>query len=136
VLAEYAQPALDSQHELALGGASRLMVTGHELLLELALRNLIENALSHALPGTVVEVMIDADEAWLQVTNVHDADGAATTRNGMAVSRLGLGLGHRVVEKVAAIHGALFAEVSCGDTLRCYRITFGQTGTAGPLTIG
>ena len=129
VLADYAQPALDGRHELALSGAPEFTVTGHELLLELALRNLIENALGHAPPGTVVEVTIDRGGQWLQVSNVHHPDGAVSTRNGVAFSRLGLGLGHRVVEKVAAIHGAAFAEVPCGDALRCYRITFGQADT-------
>ncbi|KQV91638.1 histidine kinase dimerization/phospho-acceptor domain-containing protein [Rhizobacter sp. Root1221] len=124
VLAGYAQPALDGRHELALSGAPAFSATGHELLLELALRNLIENALGHAPPGTVVEVTVDAEGRWLQVTNAHDPTGTAPLRSDAAVSRLGLGLGHRVVEKVAAIHGAEFAEVPSGPAVRCYRITF------------
>lgn len=123
VLADYAQPALDGRHELALSGSPAFSATGHELLLELALRNLVENALGHAPPGTVVEVTVDAEGRWLQVTNAHDPAGAAV-RSDAAVSRLGLGLGHRVVEKVAAIHGATFAEVPSGPAVRCYRITF------------
>ena len=135
VLAEYAQPALDGRHELALTGDAELMVTGHELLLELALRNLVENALGHAPPGSVVWVTIDRGEAWLQVANVHAPAGVATTRDGMPISRLGLGLGHRMVEKVAAIHGASFAEVPSGNALRCYRITFGQAETPAASTV-
>ena len=42
------------------GGDRRCTCSGHEVLLELALRNLVENALAHAPPGTVVDVKVDA----------------------------------------------------------------------------
>jgi two-component system, OmpR family, sensor histidine kinase QseC len=93
-------------------------VKGHAVLLELALRNLVENALSHTPGGTLVEVEIDPQAGCLQVCD----DAAAPRPSGRA---LGLGLGHRVVDKVAAIHGAAF-EVEDADPKgrRCYRIRF------------
>ncbi len=125
VLADHAQPALDGRHELALTGAPALFVNGHEVLLELALRNLVENALAHAPADSVVEVQVDADARWLQVTNDTCA-GPRSPEAGAALSRLGLGLGHRVVDKVVALHGAAFTEVPTGGaTSRCYRIRFG-----------
>ncbi len=124
VLADHGQAALDGRLELALTGDASLSVTGHEVLLELALRNLVENALAHAPPDSVVEVKVDAAARWLEVINETDAAPAASAERA-GVQRLGLGLGHRVVEKVVALHGAAFAEVPAGATARRYRITFG-----------
>jgi two-component system, OmpR family, sensor kinase len=122
VLAEYAQVALDGRHELALTGSEAYKVTGHEVLLELALRNLVENALGHAPPGSTIDVHIDAAADSLQVSNREGGDDRA---GGKAVlPRLGLGLGHRVVEKVAALHHAKFEEISTTPGVRCYCIRF------------
>jgi len=121
VLADYAQVALDGRHELALTGATACPMRGHALLMELALRNLLENALGHAPAGSVVEVNVDAAHRWLQVRNARQIGNATAPT---ALPRLGLGLGHRVVAKVAALHGARFEEVPSGDGVRCYRIVF------------
>ena len=131
VLADYVQPALESGHELALSGSEHFALNGHPVLLELALRNLIENALSHTPPGSLVEVQLDAAAGWLQV-----CDSAPGTRPTpllepaaappRRLQTLGLGLGHRVVEKVAAVHGAHFAaELPPPEGWRsCYRLSF------------
>lgn len=126
VVADYAEPALASGHELALADGGPLRLQGHAVLLELALRNLIENALAHTPPGTTVEVQVDGGARRLQVCD----DGArhATAPAPAADARpavAGLGLGHRVVDKIASVHGARFApaEPPAGfDT--CYRIAF------------
>jgi two-component system, OmpR family, sensor histidine kinase QseC len=124
VLADHAQAALDGRHELVLSGSPACRIDGHELLFELALRNLVENALGHAPPDSVVEVAIDAEARWLQVTNAQRSNDAAEPSQAAGLARLGLGLGHRVVDKVAALHGARFAEVSGQPGTRSYRISF------------
>jgi len=131
VVGDYAQPALDGGHELALVGEGRFEISGHGVLLELALRNLIENALSHTPRGTVIEVQLDTAARWLQVCDNGAAQAAAS--EAAPASRglgLGLGLGHRVVDKVAAIHNARFASAPPpAGFSACYRISF--AGTAG-----
>jgi two-component system sensor histidine kinase QseC len=116
VIAEQAPAALAQGHELSLVGTGAFEITGHPVLLELALRNLLENAVSHTPAGTQVEVHVDPARRCLEVRD--DGPAGAPAAQGGA---LGLGLGHRVVEKIAAIHGARFessAEASAGHSFR------------------
>lgn len=127
VVGEHAQSAHESGHELALEGEAPFPIKGHAMLLELALRNLIENALSHTPRGTVVEVQLDAAARWLQVCDngVPAVEKLPLDTPASRRLSLGLGLGHRVVEKIAAIHNARFepAPPPVGFTT-CYRISF------------
>lgn len=125
VVGDYAQSALDSGHELALAGSERFEVAGHAVLLELCLRNLVENALSHTPRGTLIEVQIDAAARWLQVCDNGPAVEGKPGEAPRGPHGLGLGLGHRVVDKIAAIHNARFAEATppAGFGV-CYRISF------------
>lgn len=115
VVGGYAQAALDSRHDIALVSPGPFPLRGHAVLLELALRNLVENALSHTPAGTVVEVQLNPQARWLQVVDngalvmatPPATDGAALAPR--SEWGLGLGLGHRVVEKIAAIHNARFS---------------------------
>lgn len=101
---------------------------GHPVLLRLALRNLMENALSHTPSGTCVEVQLDPECGWIQVCD--DAvepitAHSAQLREPSASFSLGMGIGHRVVEKVAEIHGARFESAVAPPSFnRCYRIDF------------
>ena len=127
VVAEFAQDAHESGHELSFAGPERLLLKGHPVLLELALRNLIENALTHTAAGTAVDVQLDADGRWLQVSD-NGARAPAPARQGKPAGRgLGLGLGHRVVEKVASLHGGEFARVEApGGAGSAFRLSFGD----------
>lgn len=119
VMADYAQVALDRRVDLSLSGDASLPVKGHEVLLEMALRNLVENALGHAPADSAVEVHVDAGDRFIEVTNAtgeRQPDGTS--------GRLGMGLGHRVIDKVAAVHGAAFTQVTTGPDACSYRITF------------
>ncbi|NPC58000.1 histidine kinase dimerization/phospho-acceptor domain-containing protein [Caenimonas soli] len=126
VVADFAPSAHESGHELALAGPERFPMTGHPLLLELAVRNLVENAVSHTPRGTHVEVQLDAQQRWLQVGDDAQETGPAPPKDRQAgpIRALGLGLGHRVVEKIAAIHGARFELVRQAGFSSCYRISF------------
>ena len=129
VVAGFAQAAHESGHELSFAGPDQLSMQGRPVLIELALRNLVENALAHTPPGTTVEVRLDPEGRWLQVS---DNGRPAAPASGVAPDKpggrsLGLGLGHRVVEKVAAIHGGTFARLDApGGAGAAFRLSFGD----------
>jgi two-component system sensor histidine kinase QseC len=126
VVGDFAPEAHAGGRDLGLASAGPFALSGHAVLLELALRNLVQNALAHTPAGTQVEVQLAPVRRVLQVNddglrreNVHDADADG------ALQPLRLGLGHRVVEKVAALHGAVFEpEVTLPDGRRCWRLRF------------
>lgn len=130
IVADYAQAAWESGHTLDVHGDEALAVRAHPLLLELALRNLIDNALQHTPAGTKVSVQwgggVDgAETAWLQV--VDDADVLRHGQPPVAVSRERLGLGHKIVGRVMAIHGGDFVQTTAPGPAfagRCYRLEF------------
>ncbi len=119
VVGEFAQAALDSGHTLEFEADAPLKIEGHPVLLEMALRNLIDNAIGHTARGTRIEVRLDAAQRWLQVSD----DGRATTPD--PTRHLGLGLGHRVIDKVASVHRAAFgpADPPAGF-VRSYRLSW------------
>lgn len=127
VVADYAQRALDSGHELALDSAGAFPLVGHPLLMELALRNLLDNAFGHTPPGTTVEVRLDAAARSLAVCDTGPAaPPGSTSAPRDAGFSAGLGLGHRVIEKVAAIHGARFERVAPPPGFgTCFSLRFG-----------
>ncbi|MBC5765038.1 sensor histidine kinase N-terminal domain-containing protein [Ramlibacter albus] len=120
VVAEMAPQADRTGHELELVADAPLAVPGHAVLLELALRNLLENAVSHTPRGTHVRVEVDAPRRTLAV-----CDDASDAASDSATPALRLGLGLRVIEKVAAVHGARFeAGTNPAGAGRRYAITF------------
>jgi two-component system sensor histidine kinase QseC len=125
IAAEQAQDAFAGAHDLAVEAPDTCPVHGHPVLLEIALRNLVVNALGHTPPGTAVEIRVSATPPALQVRDnaarvLHPAD---QPRRGAV---LGLGLGHQVVRRVAAVHGGNFATQEAGaDGWRCDTLTLG-----------
>ena len=126
VVAGYAQAAWQSGHQLSVQGMDELPLRAHPLLLELALRNLIDNALQHTPAGTAVCVQwgVDAGQAWLQVCD----DGTGRSRNGgnsPLPSTERLGLGHKIAGRVMDIHGGSFAQQpAVAPFTCCYRLSF------------
>jgi len=123
VVADSAPAALAAAHELALEAPDAWRLRGHPVLLETALRNLIDNALAHTPTGTLVEAQLDPQAGWLQVCDNGGLQPATQAGPAGAGHSLGLGLGHRVVDKVAQVHGGRFrqAEAPPGFST-CYRI--------------
>lgn len=134
VVSDFAPDAHAGGRELGLASAGPFPVSGHPVLLELALRNLVQNALSHTPPGTQVEVELAPAERMLQV--VDDGlrhGGAAGHKAPGTVQPLRLGLGHRVVDKVAALHGASFEpNVPLAGDRRAWRLQFPAEGGVAP----
>lgn len=130
VAADYAQAAWQRQDSLAVQGPEQLLVSGHAVLLEMALRNLIENALRHTPPTTQIEVQcgqaMDAHAGpWLQVCD----DGA----RGLAAKAAPMGakpadslhLGQEIIARVAQVHGARFGiAAATAPFTTCYRLDF------------
>ena len=105
LVAEHAPHGHASGHELSLlPSAEPVWVHAPPMLLELALRNLMANALRHTPPGTQIEVAIwrSSDAQGVSVSDDGKRLGAALPH----VSSDGLGLGLRLVERLAAQMGA------------------------------
>jgi two-component system sensor histidine kinase QseC len=119
LVAEFAPAAHATRHSLGLSGRA-CTVQGHAVLLELALRNLLENALSHTPSGTDVDVQVAPEGPWIQVCSREPGHGEPPQGG----SALGLGLGHRVVQKIAEVHGARFEPLEAAPQLRYYRLSF------------
>lgn len=127
VCADYAQAAWQRGGDLALVAPDALQWAGHAVLLDLAVRNLVENALKHTPHGTQISVQIgqsDNGAAWLQVCD----DGGRLQAGGNAgVARPvdSLHLGHEIVLRVAEMHGGAFGATGApAPFTTCYRLDF------------
>ena len=124
VMAGFAQASVDSDHALELRcGEAPVHVPGNALLLELALRNLIDNAIGHTPAGTQVVVQVcrtGGGQARLAVCD--SGAGAATAAQApVDAERDHLGLGLRLVERIAALHGArLVRDAGTAPTTHCF----------------
>lgn len=135
VCADYAQAAWKRDDQIAVTGAKQLVVQGHALLLELALRNLLENALKHTPPHTCIELQLGQSSdgaAWVQVCD----DGARSGDAAATVAADSLHLGHEIITRVAQVHGAQFGPApppksSAPRFTTCYRIEFASAQTGG-----
>lgn len=106
LIAAHAPRADQSGHELSLQQPeAAVAVPAEPMLLELALRNLIENALRHTPPGTqvVVEVWQTAQACGVSVS---DDGRRAPGLAARAAESGGLGLGLRLVGRIAEQLGA------------------------------
>lgn len=126
-LADHVPAADAAGHELSYTGDEAAWVQGHPVLIEIAVRNLLENALGHAPAFSLIEVQVDADAGSLKVCDgpCAAAATAATAPAAAPVLGLGLGLGHQVIQRIAEVHGGRFAEVEPpAGFRRCYGLYF------------
>ncbi|MBP6304688.1 MAG: two-component sensor histidine kinase [Giesbergeria sp.] len=132
VCADYVQAAWKRNDKIAVTGAKQLIVQGHTLLLEIALRNLLENALKHTPPHTCIELQLGHSingAAWVQVCDDGARSGGAST----AAAADSLHLGHEIVARVAQAHGAQFSPTPTPAPTpftTCYRIAFASAKAA------
>ncbi|WP_439520485.1 sensor histidine kinase [Hydrogenophaga sp.] len=107
LIASHAPAAFQSGHELSLDQPEQpVTVTTQPLLLELALRNLIENALRHTPAGTQVAIRVWRTAEALGVSVSDDGQRSGARARPHADGPMGLGLGLRLVVRIAEELGA------------------------------
>ena len=108
VVAAHAQAAWPRGCSLSVQAPEALGVMGNAVLLELALRNLVENALKHTPHGTQIEVQAGQGpdgEVWLQVCDDgRRSDGRRDGAERAAAPVDSLHLGHEIVARVLRAH--------------------------------
>jgi len=134
VIARLAPRALASGHHLAFEGATDVFVQGNATLIELALANLVDNAIKHTPAGTHV-VIASTGAGCIEVRD--DGPGVSAAHSEQMIRRFwradwsrtdGAGLGLSIVQRIMDVHGGGFRHV---DTIKgaCFRLQF---RTAGP----
>ncbi len=133
VLADHAQAAFEGGRELALqDDAPGQQLNAHPLMLELALRNLVDNALRHTPPGTQVRVRTWRNAGEFGVDVVDDGGGPAPTTT-PSTSPHNLGIGLTLVRRIAAQHGAqLLSAPPTPPWTHGWRIVWPATGSHKP----
>ena len=122
VAADYAQAAWQHGGSIAVDMPEQLVVQGHQVLLEMALRNLVENAMRHTPQGTQIDVQGGQDGAhcWLQVCD----DGARAGHAPPPEPVDSLHLGHEIIARIAELHHGQFAKVTApAPYTTSYRLT-------------
>lgn len=115
VIAIIAPAALNRNVRLELAEGEEAMVRGNPVLLRILLRNLLDNAVCHTLPGTSVLVSITNDQGQTNLS-VND-NGPGISKNELArvaerfyrpagTNATGSGLGLSIVKRIAEIHDA------------------------------
>jgi two-component system sensor histidine kinase QseC len=106
VVSEHAALAHELGQDIALEAPEQpLALPGQSTLLELALRNLVDNALRHNPAGTYVEVRVARDASGQVTLSVSD-DGGDFSAVRAPDAETGLGIGLTLVERIAQSQGA------------------------------
>lgn len=109
VVAAHVPMAYELGQELALEAPPHpVLVQGHATMLELALRNLVDNALRHTPGGTLVEVHAGHTAEGGTFLSVRDNGARAGAR---PRANPGLGIGLTLVQRIAEAHGAVLEPI-------------------------
>ncbi|EJC75116.1 signal transduction histidine kinase [Rhizobium leguminosarum bv. trifolii WSM2012] len=99
----------EHQHALALETSESRRVSAVGALLKDAIRNLIENAVKHTPPGT--SIIVRTRDNGIEVEDWAMEDGAHRNTDGKTLERSGgMGIGLKIVEQIAVLHGAIFTQ--------------------------
>jgi len=118
----------DTGHSVELQSARRpVRILGRRVLIELALRNLIDNAIRHSPAGTHVRITVGEDGTIVVEDNGPGFGPAmlklarerfASTKRSDEIGHMGLGLS--IVERICAVHGGHLEIASApGGGARC-----------------
>ncbi len=115
VIAAIAPTALNLDVRLELLEGKESAVRGNPVLLRILLRNLIDNAVRHTLPGTSVRIDIADEQGQVFLTVADDGPGIPEAELDKVSERFyrplgtrasGSGLGLSIVKRIAEIHSA------------------------------
>ena len=127
VAASQVQSAWARQDELSVQAPDKLSVQGNTVLLELAIRNLVENAIKHTPHGTRIEIQAGADAScvWMQVCD----DGQREAAAAHVAPVDSLHLGHEIVARVMHAHYGRFVQIAApAGFTTCYRMEIPAAG--------
>lgn len=135
ICADFAQAAWERGCSITVIGPDQLPLQGHPVLIDIAIRNLIENALKHTPCHTQIGVSFGASDAITRWIEVVDDGGRSTVdmRNTNTTTPSNphpfgkndsLHLGHAIVSRVAQAHHGSFQETEPpAHFTACYRVT-------------
>ena len=134
---EMAPTALDRGVPLAVTGENHAPALGNPGFLRMALRNLVENAVLHAPPGSEVEIIVQSQPAGWQVRD-HGSGVAGPLRtrifrrfdrgDNTSSERPGAGVGLSIVMQVATAHGGKVRVEDAPGGGALFTMTLGEPG--------
>ncbi len=114
-IAAIAPTALDQNVRLELTEGDEVIVRGNPVLLRILLRNLIDNAVRHTLPGTSVRINVVNEQGQNSLSVTDNGPGIPEPELARVAERFyrplgtranGSGLGLSIVKRIAEIHAA------------------------------
>lgn len=133
-VAALAPGAIAKRVDLGLEAPLPAVIHGHPGLLDILLRNVVDNAVRYSRAGGAVSVGVCAKDGWRTVTVIDQGPGIAPQEREQVGRRFyrilgsvesGSGLGLSIAKRIAEIHGAsLSLETPEGGAGLCVRVAF------------
>lgn len=137
----YEAVAGEKQLQLVLQGAAEVLAD--RLMLRRALANLLSNAVRHATPGSIVQIVLSSTADGVTVAVENSGDTIAPEHLGRIFDRFfrvdpsrqrnaeGTGLGLAITQSIIAAHGGRITATSAnGTTTLCITLNDSQVGTS------